>query len=83
MGSWVTCVCGNRIHKNLFTSTGVCVVVCDEVLDGFEDDSVAGDCVSEIVRSGDILVRCSQCGRIAIEGKSGGITLYAKEESSS
>ena len=80
MGSWVTCSCGNLLHKNLFTGTGVHVVVLDDVLDGFSEDDSAGDCVSEIIRQGELLVRCRQCGRILIEDKTGCIVAYLREQ---
>lgn len=79
MGSWVNCPCGRRLHKNLFTGTGVQVVVPDAVLDAFPEDADSGDCVSEIIAKGEILVRCSHCGRIAIEDRQGNLTIYRRE----
>ena len=80
MSSWVTCTCGKQIHKNLFTGAKVCLVVLDDVLDNIDTHKSADDAVTTIIGNGDILVRCTGCGRIAIEDrKSGEINMYAPE----
>jgi hypothetical protein len=80
MSSWILCPCGNQIHKNLFAGANVSVVVVDDVLDSIEDHASARDAINKIVLSGDILVRCKKCGRVAIEEtKTGAITIYAKD----
>jgi hypothetical protein len=79
MSSWIRCTCGKLNHKNLFADEKVCLVIEDEVLNRIEEDKSSADAVSTIIRSGDILVRCT-CGRVAIEDKkTGQITIYAPE----
>ncbi len=80
MSSWITCPCGNPLHRNLFAGAGVCVVVEDAVLDRVDEQLPASDAVDRILRSSDILLRCPKCGRIVIEEKkSGAISVYARE----
>lgn len=80
MSSWITCPCGNVLHRNLFAGAGVCVVVADAVLDRIDEQLPASDAVDRIIRSSDVLVRCPKCGRIAIEDKrSGAVSFYARE----
>ena len=80
MSSWIACPCGNRLHKNLFAGAKVCVVVEDGVLDAIDDRVTSGDAVQKIIQAGDLFVRCSSCGRIAIEDKqTGAISIYTRE----
>ena len=76
MGSWFHCPCGNAVHKNAFTGCGVRLVVEDAVIDQIPDSATADQALRHILSSHDILVRCSQCGRIAMEDRSGGLTTY-------
>ncbi len=78
MSSWVRCTCGKLNHKNLFAAENVHVVIADELLNKFGGKS-ADEAVAAIIRDGEVLVRCS-CGRIAIEDKTGQITIYAPEQ---
>lgn len=56
------------------------MVVLDEVLDQFDEDDSAGDCVAELIRQGELLLKCRKCGRIFIEDKAGRISVYAREQ---
>ncbi len=79
MSSWITCPCGNQLHRNLFAGAGVAVIVPDTVLDRIDEQLPASDAVDRIIRSSDILVRCPKCGRIAIEDKkTGAVSFYAR-----
>jgi hypothetical protein len=81
MSSWIKCTCGELLHKNLFASAKVCVVVQDDVLDQIDAKRSAGEAVTEIIARCDILVRCSACGRVAIEHrKTGDIIVYTPEK---
>jgi hypothetical protein len=81
MSSWIKCTCGKLLHKNLFASAKVCVVVQDDVLDHIDGKRSASEAVSEIIANGDILVRCPACGRVAIEHRSTGqIIVYTPEK---
>lgn len=80
MSSWIKCTCGELLHKNLFCGARVSVVIEDAVLDSIDDQAPARVAIDKIVRSGDTLVRCKMCGRIAIEDRAtGAITLFAPE----
>jgi hypothetical protein len=79
MSSWVRCSCGSSLHRNLFAGAGVHVVVEDSVLDALPDEGTSSDCVSAILRQSELLLRCRECGRIAIIDQSGTITIYSPE----
>ena len=79
MSSWIKCPCGENLHKNLFTGADVRVVVSDTILDQIPEEATAADCVSDIIARGEILVNCTECGRIAIEDRHGVISIYSKE----
>ena len=80
MGSWFACPCGNRIHKNLFAGCDVRIVVRDSLIDSLDETKPTRECIDDIVAEGDVLVRCSKCGRIAIEDSTtGDIAIYVEE----
>lgn len=69
MGSWIVCSCSARIHKNLFTGTGVCVLVADEYLDQIPSEGSANEAMDVVIVKGEVVVQCKQCGRLYIERK--------------
>ncbi len=79
MGSWFHCPCGNSVHKNLFTGCGVKVVVDDAVIDMIPDEATADEALRKILSANELMVRCGACGRIAIEGRDGCMTVYRRE----
>jgi hypothetical protein len=79
MSSWVRCSCGTSLHRNLIAGARVHVVVEDSVLDALPDAGATSDSVAAILRQSDRLLRCPQCGRIAIIDQSDTITIYSPE----
>lgn len=79
MSSWICCSCGTSLHRNLFGGARVHVVVEDSVLDALPDEGATSDCVAAILRQSDRLLRCPQCGRIAIIDQSDTITIFSPE----
>jgi hypothetical protein len=80
MGSWIPCPCGRSLHKNLFAGANVHVVVSDNFLNAIPDEETAGDAVSRIILNSDVLVRCPDCGRLAIESSETGAIRFYREE---
>jgi hypothetical protein len=66
MGSWVRCKCDGLLHRNLFAGTGVSIVATEEFLALDRPKASADDLVSELVRTGERLLRCRTCGRIVL-----------------
>jgi hypothetical protein len=66
MGSWLTCTCGARLHRNFFAGTGISVVAGENVLDIDRPGASAQDLVDELVRNCEWLLRCKPCGRIVL-----------------
>lgn len=67
MSSNITCVCGSRLQKNLFVGAHAFVVVEDEVLESVDENGSGTAALDKIVSESDILLRCGNRGRIAIE----------------
>ena len=81
MASWIKCACGNSVHKNLFAGAGVSVVTNEEILDQIDDSISARDAINQIIMRSDILVVCSECGRLLIEdATSNGIRSFLPEQ---
>jgi len=66
MGSWIRCKCNQLVHKNLFCSTGISLVVTEEFLDVERPEESAQDLVSEIILTSERMLKCSNCGRIIL-----------------
>jgi len=66
MGSWIRCKCDHLVHKNLFCGTGISLVVTEEFLDKERPNETAEDIVSEMIRNSEMLLECSNCGRIIV-----------------
>ena len=83
MGSWVVCLCGNRLHKNLFCGAGISHVVPE---DWFEQDFEGMDgegVVSRLVLISEKLIHCSQCARLVLVDDRGSdlvVRFYSPEE---
>lgn len=80
MGSWITCTCGGLLHRNLFAGTGIRVAVQESVIDQIPEEACSTEFLSEILSKGELLMTCTKCGRIAIEGRDGQVSFYKKEE---
>lgn len=52
------------MHKNLFCGTDISLVVTEDFLDVERPDKTAEDLVSEIISSAEMLLKCSNCGRV-------------------
>jgi hypothetical protein len=79
MSSWIRCICGNNIHKNLFAGASVSVVCLDSDIDQVSDERKAEDAIHYLIQKGELLVKCDKCGRLAIEQKDGRINFYILE----
>lgn len=66
MGSWIRCRCDHLVHKNLFCGTGISLVITEKFLDKERPSETAEDLVSEMIRSSEMLLKCSNCGRVII-----------------
>jgi hypothetical protein len=64
MGSWIRCKCNALVHKNLFCNTGISVLITENFLDIKRPDSTAEDLVSEIIANSELLLNCTNCGRL-------------------
>ncbi len=79
MGSWFECLCGARIHKNLFTGTNICKLVKDSDYDAIEDPVDRDKLADLFFHKGITVYRCSRCGRLAVEWEDSGPTFYSPE----
>ena len=80
MSSWIKCTCGKLLHMNLFAGASVSVVIKDDVLDSIDHGKTVEYAIVAIIAGADILVRCKECGRIAIEDrKTHAVTFYLPE----
>lgn len=83
MGSWVVCLCGNKLHKNLFCGAGISHVVPEE---WFEQDFEGMDgegVVSKLVLISEKLIHCPQCARLVLVDDRRGdlvVRFYSPEE---
>lgn len=66
MGSWLRCVCGNSIHKNLFCGTGISLIVAEDYLDVDRNGMGAEELIGDMIRSAPKLLQCKSCGRLAL-----------------
>ena len=81
MGSWIICRCKNQLHMNLYAGASVYVVVKDEIIDSIPSEFSIFDAMLRITREGDLLVKCRNCGRIAIEDhKTHEVRFFSPEE---
>jgi len=82
MGSWLTCKCGARLHRNLFAGTGMSLIATEAFLDTERVGASADDLVSELVREGERLLRCRPCGRIVLlqEGPIDQVRFYTPDD---
>jgi len=76
MGSWLECLCGGRIHTNLFTGTNIYRLIRDTDYDAIEDP-VDRDKLSDLFfKKGIPVYRCEKCGRLIVEWEDGEPTFY-------
>ena len=82
MGSWLTCQCGNLIHKNLFCGTGISIAVTEDFLNQECQNIPAQDLISQMILQMDWLLQCKTCGRLIIlnEKENGKLEFYRKED---
>jgi hypothetical protein len=66
MGSWIRCKCNQLVHKNLFCGTGISLLVTEDFLDVERSNTTAEELTSEIVLSSELLLKCTNCGRIML-----------------
>jgi len=80
MGSWIECLCGTRLHTNLFTGTNVYRLINDSDYDTIED-LVDRDKLSDLFFNKGIPVYCcARCGRLVVEWpEQGGPSFYLPE----
>ena len=79
MSSWLRCDCGNLIHTNLFTGTGIFKLVLDEDFDRLVEPFDA-EAVHDLFWHGHTVYRCRPCGRLYVQWARGGeLTVYLPE----
>lgn len=66
MGSWIRCKCDHLVHKNLFCGTGISLIVTEDFLDTERPDETAENLVSEMIQQSEMLLECSNCGRMIV-----------------
>lgn len=81
MSSWLECLCGERIHTNMFAGASVFRLIKDDDYDAL-DDPVDRDKLENLFFSLGIPVYlCRSCGRLAVEwDQESGPWFYAPEE---
>lgn len=82
MGSWINCVCGKLLHKNLFCGAGVSLLVPEAVIDEGDEAESSTMLLGRIVTGSETVVRCAACNRMAIEKKDGRVEFYTRESAS-
>jgi hypothetical protein len=81
MGSWMECLCGARIHTNLFTGTAIYRLIKDSDYDAIEDPVDRGKLSDLFFKKGVTLYHCSRCGRLIVAwDEKAGPTFYLPEE---
>lgn len=63
MSSWVQCVCGNLVHKNLFCGANVSISVPEAFFDADRAGMSAEEFINELLLNNDTVVRCGKCQR--------------------
>ncbi len=80
MSSWINCLCGASLNKNLFCGAGLALVVDEAFLENAAKNGTAERMLTQMVVKSDVLVRCKKCTRLAIEDKkTGAIAFYLPE----
>lgn len=66
MGSWVICLCGNKLHKNLFSGAGISLVVpeewADQKFEGMDGERV----IDALVLASEKQIHCPRCSRLVL-----------------
>ena len=84
MGSWVICLCGNRLHTNLFSGAGISLVVpeawADQGFEGMDADRI----IDSLILASGIQIHCPRCSRMLLVNDGDGsrrVRFYSPEES--
>lgn len=78
MGSWVQCICGERLNKNLFSGNQWSVLVPEESLE--KDHLIDSDINSIIVKS-KIVKTCPSCDCLIVLDDQSNRVKFFKEQS--
>jgi hypothetical protein len=82
MGSWIRCLCGKLLHKDLFCGAAVSLLVPEAIIDDGDDTESSTTLLGRIVTGSELVVECPTCGRVAIERKNGQVDFYARDPGS-
>lgn len=79
MASKFTCVCGSVVRTNLYEGHGLRLLISEDLTD-LRDQELSQPCgafVDRIVHESVVVVKCQNCGVLALVNKEYGIELYA------
>ncbi len=80
MGSWIECLCGCRVHTNLFAGENVWMIIKDLDYDAIEDPVDRDKLHDLFFKKGIPVYLCSGCGRLLVDwDEEGGVTFYLPE----
>jgi len=71
MAAWITCRCGQQLHKNLFAGADVSLVTPEIFLEQNFTSVSAEKMALMLILASKLLLRCKHCGRYAIVEESG------------
>lgn len=81
MGSWLHCLCGAKIHTNLFAGTGVYRLLKDADYDSVVDPVDRDKLETLFFVQGIPVYHCKACGRLVVEwDKESGPLFYVPEQ---
>lgn len=78
MASWISCICGNRLHTNLFSAAKVFRLIRDDEWDALGESPDWHD-VSLAFLNGREVFRCAKCSRLIVFWERGGPPMYYVE----
>ncbi|WP_444933443.1 hypothetical protein [Microbulbifer sp. JTAC008] len=77
MSSWVICLCGDKINKNLFAGSGWSLVVPEEVID---NEAVTESDIQQIIVQSKIEKVCPSCGCLIVVNDQSDTVQFFKEQ---
>ena len=77
MSSWITCLCGDKINKNLFFGGGWSLVVPEEAID---KEAVSESDIQKIIVQSKIEKVCPSCGCLIVVNDQSNTVQFYKEQ---
>jgi hypothetical protein len=79
MGSWIDCLCGEKLNTNLFSTDYGYFLISQLAFDGIPDPVDRKELEQLMFRAEKVL-RCSRCARLLVFRKDNSVEYYSRDK---